>query len=67
MNPQAGGPGVNSPGVYLGTFSLASNGNFSFTAALTAVPEPSTYAALLGLGTLAIVAIRRRRQAAVAV
>lgn len=34
---------------------------------LTAIPEPSTYAAILGLATLGFVALRRRNQAAAAV
>ena len=55
---------TNAGTTFLGTLAILSNGNVEFIAA---VPEPSTYAALLGLGTLAIVAIRRRRQAAVAV
>lgn len=48
----------------LGQFKLYNNGNFSFTSAAV-IPEPSTYAALLGVATMGIVAIRRRRQAAV--
>ncbi len=47
----------------LGTFKLYNDGGFSFTSAAAAIPEPSTYAALLGIVTLGIVAIRRRRQA----
>jgi len=44
----------------LGTFSLATNGNLYFTA--SAIPEPSTYAAILGVATLGFAAIRRRKQ-----
>lgn len=44
----------------LGTFKLYDTGSFSFTA----IPEPSTYAALLGVVTLGVVAVRRRRQVA---
>ena len=43
----------------LGTFKLYQNGDFSFT---SVIPEPSTYAALLGVATLGFVAIRRRKQ-----
>jgi hypothetical protein len=45
----------------LGTFNLSNSGQLTFTAA---IPEPSTYAALLGIATLGFVAIRRRKQAA---
>jgi hypothetical protein len=52
----------------LGTFSLnLSAGTLSFTTAAVAVPEPSTYAAFLGLATLGIVLYRRRQQVAVEV
>jgi PEP-CTERM motif len=54
-------------GTLLGTFNLdASSGLLTFTVG-TAIPEPSTYAALLGVVTLGIVAIRRRRQASIEV
>jgi len=49
--------------VDLGKFKLYNDGTFSFTA----IPEPSTYAALLGVVTLGVVVIRRRRQAALEV
>lgn len=49
------------PGVLLGSFSLDSSGNVDFTAAGAAIPEPSTYAAILGAAVLAV-AIYRRRQ-----
>lgn len=42
----------------------ASGGNAKFTATFAAIPEPSTYAALLGLGALGLVIIRRRRSTA---
>jgi hypothetical protein len=45
----------------IGTLNLSSTGQLTFTAA---IPEPSTYAALLGIATLGFVAIRRRKQAA---
>jgi hypothetical protein len=46
-------------GTLLGTFTLDSTG-LTFTVA--AIPEPSTYAAILGVATLGFVAIRRRKQ-----
>jgi hypothetical protein len=55
----------STPGTFIGTFNLTSSGELFFYGA--AIPEPSTYAALLGAVTLGIVAIRRRRQAAMAV
>ena len=63
MQPTATG---TAPGTLLGTFTLGSNGAFSFSP-FAAIPEPSTYAGILGVVTLGIVAIRRRRQAAAAV
>ncbi len=56
----------STPGVFLGTFNLQSNGELFFFGT-SAIPEPSTYAALLGVVTLGIVAIRRRRQASIEV
>ena len=53
---------ANNAGVFLGTFSLKSNGDLYFTA----IPEPSTYAAILGVATLGIAMIRRRKQAVAA-
>jgi hypothetical protein len=48
---------------FLGTFSISAvNGDVLFTTA--AIPEPSVYAAILGVATLGFVAIRRRKQAA---
>lgn len=46
--------------VFLGTLALDTAGNLSFTV----VPEPSTYAAILGVMTMGIVVIRRRRSSA---
>ena len=51
-------PGTG-PGTLLGTFNLDSTG-LTFT--VSAIPEPSTYAAILGIATLGFVAIRRRKQ-----
>jgi hypothetical protein len=45
----------------IGTFNLSSSGELTFTA----IPEPSTYAAILGALTLGVVAIRRRRSAVI--
>jgi PEP-CTERM motif-containing protein len=44
----------------VGAFSLASNGNLTFTAA--AVPEPSTWASII-VGAAGLLAFRRRRMA----
>jgi hypothetical protein len=59
----SGKSGVNEgpfTGAYdIGTFNLSSSGELTFTA----IPEPSTYAAILGALTIGIVAIRRRRLA----
>jgi len=43
---------------FVGTFKLYNDGGFTFTA----IPEPSTYAAILGVATLGFAAIRRRKQ-----
>lgn len=61
MNPQSNGPGVGNPGVFLGSFSITSGGELDFTAAGSAIPEPSTYAAILGAAVLAVALIRRRQ------
>ena len=47
-------------GVDLGTFTLSSSG-LTFTAA-SAIPEPSTYAMILGAAALGFVMMRRRQQ-----
>ncbi len=44
---------------FLGTFALYQNGDLTFTAA---IPEPSVYAAILGVATLGFAALRRRKQ-----
>lgn len=55
-------PGTGA-GTYLGTVGIFSNGDVTFTAAGTAaVPEPSTYAAIIGAAVLGFVALRRRNQ-----
>jgi hypothetical protein len=46
--------------VNLGTFTLGSNGTLTFSVA--AIPEPSTYAMILGAAALGFVMIRRRKQ-----
>jgi hypothetical protein len=46
-------------GIYEGSIELGSDGSLWFT---TAIPEPSTYAAILGAACLAFAAIRRRKQ-----
>lgn len=51
------GSAVNS--TYLGTLALTSGGELFF---VSAVPEPSTYAAIFGVVALGAVAYRRRKQ-----
>jgi hypothetical protein len=52
-----------TPGAYLGSLELGSDGSLFFTNFdPIAVPEPSTYAAILGAACLGFVAIRRRKQ-----
>lgn len=53
---------------YLGTFALYTSssggynvGDLTFTAAASAIPEPSTYAALAGVAALGLVMVRRRQ------
>jgi hypothetical protein len=55
--------GATVSNTFLGTLALTNTGEMFFTSAV-AIPEPSTYAALLGVATLGFVAIRRRKQAA---
>ena len=45
----------------LGTFNLSPSGILTFTSAGTAIPEPSTYAAIAGSVILGVAAYRRRR------
>jgi hypothetical protein len=54
-------PGTGN-GTDLGYFALAGNGDLSFTA----IPEPSAYAAILGVAALGFVTVRRRQKACVA-
>ncbi|HZP60800.1 MAG TPA: PEP-CTERM sorting domain-containing protein [Opitutaceae bacterium] len=58
---------TTTPGSYIGSLELSSTGGLFFTNYVpTAIPEPSVYAALLGVATLGFVALRaRRRQATV--
>jgi len=51
---------------FLGTLELSNTGEVYFTSAMAAIPEPTTYAAILGLATLGFAALRRRKQAVVA-
>jgi hypothetical protein len=54
---------TSTSGTYFGSLELSSTGGLSFTNYVpTAIPEPSTYAAILGAACLAFVAIRRRKQ-----
>ena len=57
LGPNAGSTG-GTTSLYLGNFSVASNGNVNFSA----VPEPSTYALLALTGTIFMVFIRRRNR-----
>jgi len=52
--------------LFLGTMDAYewNNNSGSFSVTLTAIPEPATYAAFLGVATLATVAIRRYRRKA---
>ena len=52
--------GTVASGFDTGTFALYQDGTFTFTV----VPEPSTYAAILGVMTMGIVMFRRRRSSA---
>ena len=56
--PQSG----HGSDIYEGYFTFQQNGQLSFTGA-SAVPEPSTYALLVGTGVLAL-AMRRKVRAA---
>jgi hypothetical protein len=56
IEPTAG----TTAGIDLGTFNLSASG-LTFTA-FEAIPEPSTYAAILGALTIGFVVIRRRMQ-----
>jgi hypothetical protein len=61
------GSGTTNPGTYIGSLELSSTGGLSFTNFVpTAIPEPSTYAAILGAACLSFVAIRRRKQQVIA-
>jgi hypothetical protein len=49
---------AGTPGTFIGTLAIFSNGNVTFST----IPEPSVYAAILGVASLGFVAIRRRKQ-----
>ena len=53
------GTGAGVSEKFLGTIALVNDGSVFFTAA---IPEPSTYAAILGVATLGFAALRRRKQ-----
>jgi hypothetical protein len=54
-------PGTNgSPSTYLGTLAIWTNGNVTFST----IPEPSTYAAIIGALVLGFVIVRRRQMVA---
>jgi len=61
---QATDNGGSGTAKFLGTFSITSGGVIDFTAA-SAIPEPSTYAAILGLLAVGFVLIRRHSRPAV--
>ena len=51
---------------FLGTLAIYGNGDVTFSSAFTAIPEPSTYAAILGVVALGVAAYRRQRQVTLA-
>lgn len=57
------------PGTYVGSLELSNTGGLFFTnyvpTVATAIPEPTTYAALIGVAALGFAMIRRRKQATV--
>jgi hypothetical protein len=60
---QYGVGSTSTAGTYTGSLELGSDGSLFFTNFdPIAVPEPSTYAAILGAASLAVVMIRRRKQ-----
>jgi hypothetical protein len=66
---QYGAGSTSTPGAYIGSLSLGSNGSLDFTNYIptaAAIPEPSTYAAILGVASLGVVLIRRRKQQVIA-
>jgi hypothetical protein len=56
------GPSGNVTDTFLGTLELTTGGEVYFTSALSAIPEPSTYAMILGVFALGFVMLRRRHQ-----
>jgi hypothetical protein len=56
--------GASVDTTFLGTLELTTGGELFFTSAVSAIPEPSTYAMILGVAALGFVMIRRRQQVA---
>lgn len=60
---QMGSGSAGTPGTYIGTFGIDATGGLWYAnnaEAFAAIPEPSTYAMILGALTLGVVAMRRR-------
>jgi hypothetical protein len=58
--------GSGNPGSYVGSLELGADGSLFFTNYVpTAVPEPATYAAIIGVAVLGFAMLRRRQQSLV--